>query len=437
MLDKTNAQQRVEIYKKIANPDYLIEGSVIDRHKSYIKRKLKNVLKGCGMSLSYIDERLNKEDDEFYTDTIDYMMNHMAGIMKFIGDGGMDDEYVFTKETDRQEFLNNLHKTAKTAASVFKNKTITDMSAAFSMKIVDQIFQIIDAYRVQKQSMRFMVKGENIASNIHSFYKRVHKKDFDHLFDDDLKDFLLEIQSCDHNGHVQGFVPFRVQVCKNTFKFESEDGTLLPTISVNFTGMDEQGEVYGMGEFYLVKGKEDLFADVRKSVICGTCNDGNFCSMKLSQSFSGTQLKGDSIALCKIPKDTHCTFHAISPYKLLYLCIYAWDCYYHRNTLIRSNSRLGREYDKTPVYMITEEKEKRGKTEVTTTRTISLSDRYLYERENNLWKGGHHASPVSHERRGFERRIFDKETGKVKKVVPVKATHVKGVDKEVIYKVKL
>ena len=87
--------------------------------------------------------------------------------------------------------------------------------------------------------------------------------------------------------------------------------------------------------------------------------------------------------------------------------------------LVRKNSKRKGSYIHTKVH-IAHNSDKNDYDDYNITPLNAYYDR---ERQNHEWKGGHHASPVEHERSATTRRIFN-EDGTVKKVVPVKGSIV-------------
>lgn len=116
-------------------------------------------------------------------------------------------------------------------------------------------------------------------------------------------------------------------------------------------------------------------------------------------------------------------------------------CYKNRSSLTRKNGRARKSYENCKIHVVVNEREVDDK-------YISLAVYNSNTRERKEPKGGHHASPVEHDRRGFYRKsrgrgdydLIDGQyvyvgdmKGRYSKVAP---THVGGIKKKIhkIYK---
>lgn len=152
---------------------------------------------------------------------------------------------------------------------------------------------------------------------------------------------------------------------------------------------------------------EYCMVGARKACSCA-CND---CLIFEESIGTGKDIPLDSATIMKI------IAHVVRTYK-------------NRASVIRKNTKH-KELAKKEVKAITLPKENIKKE-----KFVSLKDYVKYERrEKREWQGGHHSSPVEHERRAHIRRYRDKD-GNIVKEIAVKGTTVnKGGDKG-IYIVK-
>ena len=130
-------------------------------------------------------------------------------------------------------------------------------------------------------------------------------------------------------------------------------------------------------------------------------------------------------------ENAYCPMMVAQPWLALKYISYAWEMYSHRNTLMRKNSKRKKGYMHSKIHVANPSANEYDYS------LVPLHTYYDNERKNHEWKGGHHASPVEHERRAYDRRIFN-EDGTVKRTVSVRGTTVnKGNTKDKLVDIKL
>lgn len=167
----------------------------------------------------------------------------------------------------------------------------------------------------------------------------------------------------------------------------------------NIAALPDSGRVVKLDTRYCMVGK----------LRCDQC----FCNDKFIPAYTDDNLEFD------IPLDIHTMVkvwsHVILSYK-------------NRDNLYRKNSRNIGLRKKAEVHTVRQNNGKYG--------VLSLKSYTEYEKkERKEWQGGHHSSPVEHERRGHIRRYRD-ENGKVVKEVFVRGSTVNKGGRTGLYKVK-
>lgn len=158
---------------------------------------------------------------------------------------------------------------------------------------------------------------------------------------------------------------------------------------------------------------------------CSNTRNNNRC-IKKQISLKDTRITDDKlpelkVEICQLTQrlatDAYCPMVVSQPWKLLKYISFAWDMYENRHTITRKNSKRKAGYTHNKVHVAKSDENEFDYS------VIPLHTYYDTERKNHEWKGGHHASPVEHERAASYRRIFN-EDGSIKKIVPVKGTTV-------------
>ena len=112
--------------------------------------------------------------------------------------------------------------------------------------------------------------------------------------------------------------------------------------------------------------------------------------------------------------EERCYAWLLNPYKVLKIICYVNDMYQNRHTLERKNSKRRAKCKQHEVSI---------NNFYSSGEVVSLQNLYKYERENKPWQGGHHSSPIEHERKAHE-RVYRNADGSVRKVVQIGETTV-------------
>lgn len=250
----------------------------------------------------------------------------------------------------------------------------------------------------------------------------IDKFDFMDCFDD-IEDIILDF------GCVNGYFNLMARLCKTTYTVNSKRCSEAPAFNLTFLSLVGDRSVV-IGQLSIVKNIfPNLLLDkdgtVMPCVTEGKCPRCVVFETELIEPDNYTVSKNYCYMTPKKISEHACTIDILQPYKVLKLMAYVWDMYKNRHTLERKNSKRQNSYKIHEVSTISREDN----------IIRPLHKYYKYEREHKPWQGGHHQSPVEHERRPHERRYFD-ENGNLKKVVKVKGSVVNKGGKKAIYKVE-
>lgn len=244
----------------------------------------------------------------------------------------------------------------------------------------------------------------------------------------DFGDYFNEIDDLILNfGLKSGYANLMMRICRPDYKTDCRHGDNLDTLVVVLLSNDDiKSRV--VGQMTLVDGVyPNLFIDPTCTIY--NCNPPNCKRRVVSSLISHTDeyyLKKNFCYMTKKKiREGACLISGFNPYKLLKIAAYVWDTYTHRHTLTRKNSKRKDSYNRNKVSIINE---------YTDNKVLPLHNYYKYEREHKDWQGGHHQSPIKHERRSHERRIYNKD-GTLKKVVTVRQCTVNPDGRQGIYKI--
>lgn len=133
--------------------------------------------------------------------------------------------------------------------------------------------------------------------------------------------------------------------------------------------------------------------------ICEKCNKCN----KTHVTFNNKQYE-QLIYSLNLRENSGCDFNnfdIISPSEIIKCIIHALNCYNNREKVVRKNSKLNKEYNSCKVHVATPNEQLNDKVImlplVEYVKEYKASIPYVY-------KGGHHASPVAHQRSGYFRK---------------------------------
>lgn len=166
----------------------------------------------------------------------------------------------------------------------------------------------------------------------------------------------------------------------------------------------------------------------RTPIICDKCN---YCINSNIEVYEHSNNYHSERNMCTIHKKRsdwgYCPHMENDIYQLITIAAYTWDMYINRKTVVRKNSKRRKGYEKSQVSAIINNDDY---------KLIPVHDIYKYERaERKEHQGGHHSSPVEHDRKPHMRRIFNSD-GTIKKIVPVRGSRVNKGGKKAIYVIK-
>lgn len=313
-------------------------------------------------------------------------------------------------EDNAEQIIKSLRKQgANTPAALDKN-----------MRNVAELFASIYTFRNCK---RFIYdSGEATITDFLSKGLPGEIRQFDFMqYFDDIEDMIIDIKSRD------GYSSFMIRLCRAVYKIDNNRGKDMESFNVTYL-LNRDSRSVILNQFVVAKGVfPHLMIDYQSTGM--QCASGNRCprSVLITNTY-----KNDVVAeprdLCFMTeKKMHegvCLLCALRPYEILNIAAYVWDTYKHRHTLERKNSKRREHYKTHEVSMIEPED-----------RIVrSMHKQYRYEQEKKPWQGGHHQSPVEHERRSHE-RVYRNEDGSIKKIVQVKGSTINKGDKRAFYKV--
>lgn len=292
----------------------------------------------------------------------------------------------------------------------------------------------------------------NLNNGLDSIYSLMHNKQFVykcnsnstmefllngmHEQDDagyDFMQFFDDFEDSFYNFRLNnGYAGIYVHAIKTRYTFSSHKGDNLPAIAFSILTLKDNKLPCVLCQFVVVKGiYPNLLVDNKSTVM--PCVAGEKCNNKVRLDVLLREEENEmpmSMQYCYLtPKKMNrcdCLGGAYAPYSILNLVAYVNEMYRHRNTLTRKNSKRAGSYKKHEVSAVVQ-----GNKD----HIVRIHDLVKYEQYDHTWKGGHHRSPVEHERAAHERRIFNKD-GTLKKVVMVKGSVVNKGKGKAIYEVK-
>lgn len=316
------------------------------------------------------------------------------------------------------ELLQNLERVEKKLA----RKGLVSLKQ-FELNITN-IGNLISAMYTFQKSKRFLYNtkcSKYLEFIIRDLPDEIAQYDFMDCFDD-IDDIILDL------GGTAGYFNLMIRLCRTTYSVSSKKGQDLPAFNLTYLSYID-GKSTVMGQTSIVKGiypnlLMDNEATVMRCVMDGHCPRRVALDTELTGSDGVRVHKQFCYMTPKKIAEHACSIDILQPYKVLKIIAYVWDMYNHRHTLKRKNSKRGKSYKTHEVSTISREDNV----------IRPLHTYYRYEREHKPWQGGHHQSPVEHERRPHERRYFDKE-GKLTKVVQVRGSTVNKGGKKAILKI--
>ncbi|MCM1171297.1 MAG: hypothetical protein NC393_04130 [Clostridium sp.] len=244
---------------------------------------------------------------------------------------------------------------------------------------------------------------------------------------DDMDDFILDFKN------KAGYWNVMVRFCKCDYTITCHKGENLPVCSVAILSVIDNKTTV-LGQFLVVDG---IFPNllIEPSATQMPCQIHGRCKRSVNMVVSVKSHDGlvEDVEFCymtqKKIREGVCSVGLFNPYVLLQIAAYVWDMYSNRHTLMRKNSRRHSNYKQHAVNTIIND-DKGGYS------VLPVHKYYEYEREHREWQGGHHNSPMAHDRREHK-RVLRNPDGSIKKIVSVKACHVNGNEgKQAYYRVK-
>lgn len=258
----------------------------------------------------------------------------------------------------------------------------------------------------ESSSLAFINLPTNDTNNLSS--------DFMDYFDS-MDDFILDIKT------KAGYCNFMIRFVKCAYTISCNKGTNLPVMSVAILSIAE-GHIITIGQFLVVK---DIYPNLllHPTATQMPCQWKGPCKRRVKLSVTiddGTDASDTEFCYMTKKKidEYACSISLFNPYVLLNVAAYAWDTYIHRNSLVRKNSKRKNSYKQHEVSTMVHDSS--GKTHI-----IPVHTYYQYEREHKEWQGGHHNSPVPHDRKAHKRILRNKD-GSIRKIVDVNASRVNG-----------
>lgn len=151
---------------------------------------------------------------------------------------------------------------------------------------------------------------------------------------------------------------------------------------------------------------------------CNTNGNYDNCITKANLEYVHTSNNQIIVDGCRCTEkkvnEERCYAWLLNPYKVLKIICYVNDMYQNRHTLERKNSKRRAKCKQHEVSI---------NNFYSSGEVVSLQNLYKYERENKPWQGGHHSSPIEHERKAHE-RVYRNADGSVRKVVQIGETTV-------------
>lgn len=170
---------------------------------------------------------------------------------------------------------------------------------------------------------------------------------------------------------------------------------------------------------------------------CSRCKSGNIITRDLTTK---ENIK-TQVDLCLINKkvQTFCyergillsldktEFYSISIYECIELIAHICRVYKNRKTLSRKNGVGKKEYERSNISIVSKNE---NKEHILNLQTYSYNEQRQYKE----WQGGHHSSPIEHDRQSHQ-RVYRNKDGSIRKISEVRETTVNKGNGRGIYKI--
>ena len=247
------------------------------------------------------------------------------------------------------------------------------------------------------------------------------------------------------------YLPVALKVVKGNYQLTNSSGKHFTGYNVAALLIDQQSnEMQSLwnATFCPTLYPRILVATEENIQHCRNCDYGNIKPFTVIDNFIGQvgrcnyclvgKNRHETCSVCGIMPQNKCIWkdnelYSISINADLAINLYAYICkmYEKRGTVTRKNSLLRKHYEQAKIHTPSYQEE------LDSDHIISL-DMYAKQeyQKRKEWKGGHHNSPVEHDRKGHLRHYRDKD-GNIIKTVQVRPSHVVGQNKnKVIYRVE-
>mgnify|MGYP004585850973 CR=1 FL=1 len=244
---------------------------------------------------------------------------------------------------------------------------------------------------------------------------------------DKIGDFTVDVT---YNGE---YMPVMLKVCKASYTVSSNKHSDMEIYNVSLMRYNEQTRIIEcFGTFAFSKELPNRIIVESDSQIncrrCASCKFFNEYTVKIKLGLEAP------ISFCLVSRkrieNAKCLYCGlpINPIEIMSAISHIVTMYANRKNLNRKNGTHTKQYKEHAVHVAHVDADT-GKEHV-----ISLKQLYDYEKINKPWQGGHHRSPVEHERREHV-RVYRNVDGSIKKVVTVKRTTVNKSGDKPIYKI--
>lgn len=316
-----------------------------------------------------------------------------------------------------QELDNNAEQLIK---MLRKQGALTAVQLDRNIRNVSELFASIFTFRNCKRFIYDSKEANTAEFLLKGVPDSIKRNNFMDVFDE-VDDMIIDIKTRD------GYSSFMIRICRAIYTLENKKGSDLESFNVTYLLHKDSRSII-LNQFIVAKNVfPNLMIDFHSTGM--QCASGIRCSRSVLMD---TVYKNENISesreLCymseKKMNEGVCLLCSLKPYDILHIAAYVWDMYKNRHTLERRNSKRREHYKTHEVSMLEPED-----------RVIRpMHSYYKYEREKKPWQGGHHQSPVMHERRAHE-RVYLNEDGSVKKVVQVKGSVVNKDGKRAFHEV--
>lgn len=332
-----------------------------------------------------------------------------------------------TYEEYRDIILDEIAKSKISENTIIKREPSGKISVEDStaMQEIDRLFQFLDNYYSFKNSKNFLIELYRTSMLVN-------------------ENKLADIENVDFDVCGDFFVDFSVgkEYAPITLKFLKAD------YKIYIKALNKEYEAYNVT---LLTNKDNIITNMWGGILIPEmypriliakddntkCKDCNICNMKEYEIREmGSSLKtefclvGKKLAEnCKLLQFKPDDFSPIRLDIHAMIAVIAHICrvFPNRNTVDRKNSRIRKTYEKASIHVV------RNNTKEDNIVSLGLyAKQETYEKKE--WKGGHHSSPVEHERRGHIRRYRDND-GNITREVKVRSTIINKGNSKVVYRV--